>query len=61
MILSIEKLNKVLEALLGRKALVDAWWTSPNLAFGKETPMNTYIGDPEKVTKYILDQLEAPH
>lgn len=61
MIVSIEKLNRVLLSLLGSNDLVNRWWASPNKAFNNQKPRDVYIDSPETVSKYIFDQLEAPH
>lgn len=59
--LSIDKVNKILGALLGSEALVNQWWSSPNKAFEMKKPRDVYIDDPDKVSKYVLAQIEAPH
>lgn len=60
-IMSVEKLNIVLKALLGSEELVNRWWVSPNNHFYRKKPLDVYIDSPEKVTSYVLSQLEAPH
>jgi len=46
-----------LRALVGEKA-IDAWWNSPNKAFGMQKPIDVPAIE---VFNYLLDQMEAPH
>jgi hypothetical protein len=61
MMLDISQIDRILMALLGSRSLVNRWWNIPNKAFGMKTPKDVYIDDPEKVSQYVLNQLEAPH
>lgn len=52
-----EKSDLILRALVGEKAM-DAWWNSPNKAFGMQKPIDVSATE---VFNYLLDQMEAPH
>lgn len=54
----IDKLNRILLALLGKEEYVNQWWSSKNKAFDMRTPLDVYIDDPYKVSKYIIDQID---
>lgn len=59
--LSTEQIDRVLLALLGGRSLVNRWWNVPNKEFDMKTPFEVYEVDPERVSIYVLNQLEAPH
>lgn len=40
--MSVSHLNKYLLGLLGSEALIEQWWTSPNLSFNNLTPIDMY-------------------
>lgn len=60
-VLPIEKLNRILDALLGSNDVINRWWVSPNKAFNDNTPFDTYQDHPEQVTKYLFDQIGTPY
>lgn len=60
-ILSKEKINTCLMAMLGRDTLVEAWWHSPNRAFGMNRPENVYIVNPKEVSDYIMKQVSGDY
>lgn len=45
--------------LLGSKELVDAWWLSPNKAFGDNEPEFIWHTNPLLVYNYIQQHLQA--
>ena len=48
--ITTDYINSLLLALVGRQELVQAWWTSPNLAFDGQCPCDV----PEtKVVAYL--------
>ena len=52
-----EKSDLILRSLVGEKGM-DAWWNSPNKAFGMQKPIDVPAIE---VFNYLLDQMEAPH
>lgn len=56
-ITSVSTLNKYLLSLLGSEALIEQWWTSPNLSFSNLSPIDMYELHEEgkvAVAQYIL-------
>lgn len=51
--MTTDYLNKLLFAMIGNKELVNAWWTTPNKAFGGMKPI--YI-DLKQVREYLEAQ-----
>jgi hypothetical protein len=47
------KCDELLVAMLGKKELVNLWWTSPNKAFGNNTPNFAYDQSPTEVLGYL--------
>lgn len=43
----------LITAMVG-KDLVDAWWASPNKAFGNITPNEQWLNDPDSVYMYLM-------
>ena len=55
-----EYLHNVLLSILGTEELVSQWWSSPNKAFGDQTPDEIYKhGDASSVVAYILNQVNV--
>lgn len=52
-----DKLNLLLLALIGSKAVAKKWWKSPNKAFDGRTPISLWKGsdnDQKTVATYLL-------
>ena len=56
-----DKYNRILYALLGSDELVRKWWSSPNKAFGEMTPIEMWDRDKDRVKKYLLAQLNGDY
>jgi nucleoside-diphosphate-sugar epimerase len=56
-----DKYNRILHALLGSDELVKKWWSSPNKAFGELTPNEMWDRDKDRVKKYLLAQLSGEY
>lgn len=55
-----ESLDSALMAMLGRKDLVDRWWTSPNYYFNLSEPIDLWEKDDEgklSVAHYIISNV----
>lgn len=49
----LEECEATLLALLGSKGLAEGWWTSPNRAFGMQTPEDAFAESPQVVRNYL--------
>jgi hypothetical protein len=56
-----DKYNRILYALLGSNELVQKWWASPNRAFGDISPIEMWDRDKDRVKKYLLAQLSGEY
>ena len=56
-----DKYNRILYALLGSDELVKKWWSSPNRAFGEMTPIEMWDRDKDRVKNYLLAQLSGEY
>ena len=56
-----DKYNRILYALLGSDELVKKWWSSPNRAFGEATPIEMWDRDKDRVKNYLLAQLSGDY
>jgi Protein of unknown function (DUF2384) len=56
-----DKYNRILYALLGSDELVKKWWSSPNKAFGEMTPIEMWDRDKDRVKNYLLAQLSGEY
>jgi hypothetical protein len=56
-----DKYNRILHALLGSDELVKKWWSSPNRAFGELTPSEMWDRDRDRVKNYLLAQLSGDY
>jgi hypothetical protein len=56
-----DKYNRILYALLGSDELVKKWWSSPNRAFGEATPIEMWDRDKDRVKNYLLAQLSGEY
>ena len=56
-----DKYNRILYALLGSEELVQKWWASPNRAFGDISPIEMWDRDKDRVKKYLLAQLSGEY
>jgi hypothetical protein len=56
-----DKYNRILYALLGSDELVKKWWKSPNKAFGEATPNEMWDRDKDRVKNYLLAQLNGEY
>ncbi len=56
-----DKYNRILYALLGSNELVQKWWASPNKAFDEMTPIEMLNRDEARVKKYLLAQLSGEY
>ena len=56
-----DKYNRILYALLGSNELVQKWWSSPNRAFDDISPIEMWDRDKDRVKKYLLAQLSGEY
>jgi len=56
-----DKYNRILHALLGSDELVRKWWSSPNKAFGHISPIEMWDRDKDRVKNYLLAQLSGEY
>lgn len=49
-----QRLDGLLFAILGDETLVDRWWNSPNQAFANSKPLELFESAPEQVRDYIF-------
>lgn len=49
-----QRLDGLLFAILGDQTLVDRWWAGPNRAFDNQSPVEVFKMAPEKVRDYIF-------
>jgi len=54
----LEKLNKILMAMIGDSHLVNEWWNSQNKAFDYATPKEIYEETPDKVINYVMEHYQ---
>lgn len=52
--LSKERLNGLLFAIMGSNTLVKRWWNKPHQDLDNKPPVEVYESDPKRVTNVIL-------